>query len=114
MKLLPAPLRSAPKSAVALVAIASIGLVAVGCSESKSDQSSLACDHFRNVAYDAGHGLLTIPELRNKVKEVYDDAIIATPEVQVAARNMLASVTSGDLSASDVTALGNACAAAGH
>lgn len=58
--------------------------------------SSLACDHFHNVAYDAKHGLLTNDELRSKLQEVYENSSIATIQVRDAARHMLRAATAGD------------------
>ena len=83
--------------------------------ESQEQSSRLACTHMRNVARDYSSGLLTWLELRDKLKEVYDDAIIATPEVYVASRDMLAAATAIDLDelASAVEAMNEACTAAG-
>jgi hypothetical protein len=80
------------------------------------DDSSLACDHFRNVASDAAEGLYTEAELREKLKEVEGNAIIATPAVQRAATDMLSAITQGqsqrfERAIGDMSA---ACSAAGH
>ena len=79
-------------------------------------ESRLACNHFRNVARDVGRGVLTDVELRKKLKEVDDDAVIATPQVRSAATAMLAAMTTG--TASDLLeAIGemdSACSTAGH
>lgn len=77
------------------------------------DDSGLACRHFRNIAGDAAEGILTDAELREKLKEVDDNASIATPEVAAAARDMLAAATSGSGLGDAVTAMGEACADAG-
>lgn len=84
--------------------------------EKQKDGSSLACDHFRNVARDYADGVLTLDELRDKLKEVRDDSIIATPRVQSAATEMLAKITAGDLEGLSpaVTEMGAACGATGH
>ena len=93
----------------------------VGCSESSSSggdgdtgsvSASLACDHFRNVAGDASDGLLTDAELREKLKEVYDNSIGAAPEITAAARDMLAAITSGTNQefTRSIRAMGKACA----
>lgn len=58
-------------------------------------ESRLACSHFRNVMGDASDGVLTDEELREKLREVDENAAIATAEVQAAARSMFATVTSG-------------------
>lgn len=85
-----------------LSALALVALLVAGCGGSESSeerpqrsQSSLACDHFRNVLRDAGDGVLTEPELRTKLKEVEGNANIASPAVQNAARQLLAAATSG-------------------
>lgn len=85
-------------------------------SSGSSDKSSLACDHFRNVASDAAGGLLTPSELRSKLKQVYDNSAIATPAVEGAARQMLAAATAADYDtlSTAVTAMGSACTMAGH
>ena len=78
-------------------------------------ESRLACEHFRNVAQDAADGVLTVPELREKLQEVEGNASIATPAVQEAARETLAAITSGspeDMEAA-VQALSQACSEAG-
>lgn len=69
-----------------------------GGNEERS-QSSLACDHFRNMAADVSDGVLTDSEIREKLKEVDENASIATPEVQEAARGMLSAITAGDYKA---------------
>lgn len=78
-------------------------------STEESTDSSLACNHFRNVAGD--YDVLTPAELREKLKEVYDNSIIASPEVRSAARSMLAAATAGDDSAlgKAVREMGAAC-----
>jgi hypothetical protein len=53
------------------------------------------CEHFRNVASDAPQGILTDQELREKLREVDDNAVIATDAVRQGARDMLAAITSG-------------------
>lgn len=81
-----------------LSALALVALLFAGCEESGEpvrNQSSLACDHFRNVLQDASDGVLTGPELRAKLKEVEGNANIATPGVQSAARQLLAAATGG-------------------
>lgn len=67
--------------------------------EEARENSQLACDHFRNVAGDASEGTLTDQELREKLKEVEDNAVIATEEVQEAATAMLRAITQGDAEA---------------
>lgn len=99
-----------------LVAVAFVLLAACSTSESDpADDSSLACDHFRNIAADVSAGVLTDAELRDKLKEVYDNASIATPEVREAAREMLAALTAGDVDAFSVAIsdMDAACTAAG-
>ncbi len=63
--------------------------------DKRVSQSKLACTHFRNVAGDVSKGVLTDAELRKKLKEIDDNAIIATLEVQRAATAMLAGITTG-------------------
>lgn len=82
--------------------------------ESSRRGSRLACNHFRNIANDVGLGILTDEELRDKLKEVNSDDNIATPEVQSAATDMLA--TAGDDSglAAAVGAMDDACGESGN
>lgn len=82
----------------------------------RQDDSSLACDHFRNVASDGAQGLMTDEEMREKLKEVYDNSIIATADVRDAAREMLASSTSGDMTGLRRAAkdMDRACTASGN
>ncbi len=83
---------------------------------SKRSDSSLACDHFRNIAHDASAGLLTHSELRDKLEEVYSDASIATSRVLNASQTMLAAATADDLSrlTQAVHQMDSACSATGH
>lgn len=66
--------------------------------ESEADASAkLACGHWRNVAADASKGLLTDAELREKVKEVYDDAWVSEePGIASGAEALLRAVTMND------------------
>lgn len=75
--------------------------------------SRLACVHFRNVVGDAD--VLSDEELRDKIKEVHGDAVIATPGVEAAAREALAAITADDVEAFGVAIrrLSDECAAAG-
>lgn len=94
-----------------------------GCAETggsgggdEVDQSSLACDHFRNVSGDASQGLLTDAEMREKMKEVHSNAAIATPEIRAASTKMLSAITSGELGrfTKAIGKMDSACTAAGH
>lgn len=86
-------------------------------SSGEGDASSrLACSHFFNVANDATAGVLTVEELREKLKEVNDNAKVSeAPGIRESARAMLAAVTSddGDGFLEAVEAMGDACRAAG-
>jgi hypothetical protein len=103
-----------------LVSLLVLGMVLlVGCEsgkESARDSSSLACDHFRNIVDDVASGVLTNTEIRTKLKEVDDNASIATPQVQAAARAMLIGITQNDDEsfAAGVRAMNSACSATGH
>jgi uncharacterized membrane protein len=98
-----------------------VAFLLVGCGDSSgsggdsSNDSSLACDHFRNTARDIVDGLLTDAEMREKLKEIHDNAAIGTPEVQNAARGMLAAATAGDVGklGREVGRMSRACAKAG-
>lgn len=84
--------------------------------ERTKDSSSLACNHFRNIARDIRDGVLTPDEARTKFKQVDDDASIATPEVRQAARHLLSAYTQADLTGvrSAVSEMDSACSEAGH
>ena len=86
-------------------------------SSNEGDASSrLACSHFFNVANDASAGILTEAELREKLKEVNNDAQVSDVSgVRNAAREMLSAATSGDADAftEAVTDMGDACRSAG-
>ena len=77
-------------------------LALVGCTSSNGNgdadgSASLACQHFRNVAADYSDEILTMDELRDKLKEVDGDAQYSTePGVASSARAMLAAITAGD------------------
>jgi hypothetical protein len=85
--------------------------------EGEGDASAeLACSHFRNVSGDAADGLLTDAELRDKLKEVHEDAQVSEePGVADSARRMLAAATSGDTAELElaITAMDQACSDAG-
>lgn len=100
-----------------------LGVFGIACSseprdpdEDAREQSSLACDHFRNIAGDVTEGVLTDEELREKLKEVDDNAVIATPEVRGAARAVLRAITqgAGEGLSQAVEDMDEACSAAGH
>lgn len=83
-------------------------------SGSEAEQHSrLACTHFRNIAGDAE--LMTDSEIRSKMKEVHDDASIATPGVRSASRDALAAITSGSTAEfqAAIQRLDSACDSAG-
>lgn len=106
-----------------LIGLVVLAVLLTGCDSSSyvdgktdaQDSSSLACDHFRNIASDVSQGLMTDAEMREKLKEVHDNSSIGTPKVQRAATAMLAAATSGDYGqlGNAVTRMGNACTAAG-
>jgi major membrane immunogen (membrane-anchored lipoprotein) len=98
-----------------------VAVLLAGCGESTTedsaaDQSGLACNHFRNVAGDIADGVLTDAEAREKLKEIDDNAVIATPRIQSAARGMLAAMTAGDIAklTREARRMDRACSAAGH
>ena len=81
-----------------------------------NDQSSLACNHFRNIMGDVQQGILTDAELRSKLTEVKDDAIIGTPAVKAASVHMLSAMTTGttDELLTAVGEMAAACTASGN
>lgn len=75
-------------------------LVLAGCGSSDGSGTDAgaeaACRQFGNVAHDADAGILTDTELRQKLKEVYDNASVSNDgELRHAAERMLADVTPG-------------------
>lgn len=106
-------------AAIVLVLIVAWSFIAQSCKsddQRAEEDSSLACDHFHNVAADYADGILTPTELRTKLREINDNASIATPRIQAAATAMLREVTSGtdDSLADAVREMGAACAAVGN
>lgn len=98
----PEPLVDWKKIGVAVVAgMVLLGLFALcstavkksGDAERDADKNVLACAHFTDVVTDIGNGLLTPSEVRQKLKEVYDDASIASPAVLASSRRLLAAYT---------------------
>lgn len=83
-----------------VVAILAIALLA-GCdSETGKQVRSLpACEHFGNVAQDVRDGVLTAPELREKLRQIDNDARAAPEDVQTATRAMLSAITQGNAAA---------------
>lgn len=80
----------------------------------EEEYSSLACDHFRNVAGD--WDILTPEEKTRKLKEVHNDSAIATPAVKKWARAMVKHwIQFNDAKlARAVNNMGKACSEAGH
>lgn len=106
--------------ATVLVALA----VGAGCTdgagqtgEGRTEFSRQACQEFRSAARDAVDGVLTPTELRERLQRVDKEAEVASPAVRAAARDLLRAVTVGpgigdaDI---EITALGDACRAAGY
>jgi hypothetical protein len=79
------------------------------------DDSQLACRRFRNVMGDVADGVLTDAEIRDQLKEVDDNAVIATEEIQRAARSLLAAATTGtvDQFVDAASVMSDACRSAG-
>lgn len=101
---------------VLLLLLMACGSEPVSEEERTLRESSLACNHFRNVMDDVNDGVLTSSELRGKLQEIEDNAIIATPEIQAASLEMLRAATQ-DEGPAFLTAASNmhqACEAAGH
>lgn len=98
------------------VVVVALGAFAACSGSSAGERSSLACDHFRNVSRDAGAGILSQPELRDKLKEVNSSASGAPADVRSAAQRLLAAITRDDTTAfsSAATDMDKACAAHGH
>ena len=79
-------------------------------------QGNSACSHFVNVRSDWQQGLLTRTELREKLKEVYEKAVDAEPEIKEATTNAMQVVTFQDSNLKILFALGglaDACVEAG-
>lgn len=77
----------------------------------------MACDHFANVWTDYGKGILSTPELRDKIKQVYGDAQYATSAgIADGAQALLAAATVDDGNAfwTAASAFSNACQTIGH
>jgi hypothetical protein len=56
--------------------------------------AGLACGHLRNIAGDAGAGILSDTEFRDKIKEVYDTASVSNDaDIRMYSRELLAAVT---------------------
>jgi hypothetical protein len=93
-------------------------VVLAGCDSETGDKvrSLPACDHFENVAQDVRDGVLTAPEVREKLKQIDDSAGAAPDDVKAAARAMLSAITQGDAAAltSAGTQMDTACKAHGH
>ncbi len=80
-----------------------------------SGHRTLGRDHYRNIMTDIGKGVLTPAEIRGKIKQVSDDAVIAPAAVQAAATQMLAATTAdnGDAFLQASASMDRACSAAG-
>ena len=85
-------------------------------------QSSLACGEFHDAENGLTKHLLTDTEYRAKITKVNDDALVATPDVQNAATELLGMVTELVVNSPQYTekaliaalvALNSACTAAG-
>lgn len=72
---------------------------ACGSDEVNDVRSLPACELFQDVADDVAAGVLTAPELREKLKEIDGDARVAPDDVKTAAEAMLRASTQGDSAA---------------
>ncbi|MEX2376500.1 MAG: hypothetical protein WD848_00560 [Dehalococcoidia bacterium] len=74
-------------------------LLMVGCAQADAapdttpDTTRYTCELFRGSISDYFDGILTEAEFREEMKDVYDAAAGASPEVGEAARSMLAAAT---------------------
>ena len=93
-------------------------LLLAGCDSDPGEKarSLLACEHFDNVAKDVREGVLTAPELRDKLQEIDNDARVAPEDVKAAARAMLGAATQNNPTALIAAGLqmDAACQAHGH
>lgn len=93
-------------------------LVLGACGETSepdaAEQSSLACDHFRNVAGD--WDIMRDEERARKLREVYDNAAIATNKVRQASRDLLKHYLARNeaKASAAIRRLDRACEDAGH
>jgi hypothetical protein len=79
--------------------------------------AELACGHFRNIANDAGAGILSDAEFRDKMKEVYETASVSEDaEIRSNARELLAAVTQEDVNrfSTAVAGFASACSRLGQ
>ena len=73
--------------------------------------AGLACGHLRNIAGDAGAGILSDTEFRDKIKEVYDTASVSDDaDIRMYSRELLAAVTQQDIDRFSTAAAGFASA----
>lgn len=73
--------------------------------------AQLACGHFRNVANDAGAGILSDTEFRDKIKEVHETASVSDdPDIRLYSQELLAAVTQQDIDRFTTAATGFASA----
>lgn len=96
------------KRAIALVVLAVVVvLVLIGSDSGDSGSSTssksadataqAACTHFKNATHDLTSGLLTMPDYREKLKEVHRSASASDLRgLESAARGVLASITFSD------------------
>lgn len=89
-------------------------LIACG-GPSRQKDSQLACDQFRILVAEGVGGLLRDPEVRERVRPIYDDAAIATRDVRRAAKDMLRTTTRDDWAGFELAAqeMDRACSDAG-
>ncbi len=85
--------------ALIVAALASLLFTACDSETGKQVRSLPACEHFGNVAQDVRKGVLTAPELREKLKEIDNDARAAPDDVKAAATAMLSAINRGDATA---------------
>ena len=101
-QLAPVP-RDFPRRPLAYAAIvaALAALLFAACDSDTGEQirSLPACEHFGNVAQDVRQGVLSAPELREKLKQIDNDARAAPDDVKAAATAMLGAITRGDATA---------------
>lgn len=86
------------------IALLATVLLLAACAEAEDGDSgpdahaTAACRHFRNVASDAGTGIMNDDEIREKLIEVHDNAQFSEePGIAEHSEGMLAAVTQGDM-----------------
>src|SRR5438270_12550863 len=82
---------------ISLVVFGGLVSVCIAIRHTKVNGSRLACEHWQNVVNDEVAGRLSDVEFTHKVRQVRDDAVIATPRIHDASARLTADIENANM-----------------